>query len=202
MAKRTRSTQDFAEEIKAHIELEADEMKREGLSEDEAHRRARVEFGNARAAEERFHLRNRVEWFVNLLRDIRFGIRHLKKNPGFAATAILTLALGIGASTSIFSVADAALLRPLPYPNPRQLLRVWEQMPNGHRPNLAESNFEDFLAQNNTFASLAAYEEGLVSVSGGSEPARVNISSVSTGFFPALGGRRMRGCLFTADEQR
>jgi predicted permease len=199
---RNRTRDDFAEEIKAHLALEAEELKSEGVGEAEAHRKARVAFGNVAAAEERFRMRNRVQWLENLLRDINFAARQAVKNPGFAAVVILTLALGIGASTSILSVADAVLLRPLPYPNPGQLVRVWEQMPNGHRPNLAESNFEDFLNQNNAFASLAAYDYGLASVSGGSEPARMNIASVSNGFFPVLGVQALRGRLFTADEQR
>src|ERR1039458_725764 len=202
MFRRKRTKDDFADEIKAHLELEADELRSKGLSEEEAHRLARVAFGNVPATQERFHMRNRVPWFENLLRDINFAARQVVKNPGFAVVVIFTLALGIGASTSIFSVADAVLLRPLPYPNPQQLVRVWEQMANGHRPNVAESNFEDFLAQNNTFASLAAYDYGVASVSGGSEPARVNIAGVSSGFFPTLGVQPLRGRLFSADEQR
>ncbi len=202
MFRRNRKTDDFAEEIRAHLELEADELRSEGLSEEEAHRRARVAFGNVPAIKERFHMRNRALWFDNLLRDINFAIRQIVKNPGFAAVTILVLALGIGASTSIFSVANAVLFRPLPYPNAKQVVRVWEQMPNGHRPNLAESNFEDFLTQNNTFASLAAYDYGVVSVSGTSEPVRVNVAAVSSGFFPTLGIQPLRGRLFAADEQR
>jgi putative ABC transport system permease protein len=202
MFRRKRNTDDFAEEIRVHLELEADELRSEGLSEEEAHRKARVVFGNVPAIKERFHMRNRTLWFENLLRDINFAIRQIVKNPGFAAVTILVLALGIGASTSIFSVADAVLFRPLPYPNPKQIVRVWEQMPNGHLPNLAESNFEDFLTQNNTFASLAAYDYGVASVSGGSEPARVNVAAVSSGFFPTLGIQPLRGRLFAADEQR
>ncbi|HXW90022.1 MAG TPA: ABC transporter permease [Terriglobales bacterium] len=137
-----------------------------------------------------------------LWQDLRYGTRGLVKAPGFAAVAILTLALGIGASTSIFSVADAVLLRPLPYLNPRQIVRVWEQAPNGHRINLAQSNFDDFRAQNNTFASLAEYEEWLSSVSGGSEPVRVHLANVSSGFFKTLGVEPLRGRLFAPDEQR
>ena len=95
-------------------ELEADELQREGLSEDEARRRARVAFGNVGAAQERFHLRDRIVWFDNLVRDIRFAIRQLIKNPGFATTAILVLALGMGVSVAIFGFVDAALLEPLP----------------------------------------------------------------------------------------
>ena len=202
MFKRARSKDDFAQEIKAHLELETDDLKSGGLSDEEAHRRARVAFGNVFVAQERFYSRNRIAWFDNLMRDLRFALRQVARNPGFAAAAILTLALGIGASTSIFSVADAVLLRPLPYPHPEQLVRVWEQMPNGHRPNVAESNFDDFLTQNSTFASLAAYDYGVASISGGSEPARVNVSSVSSGFFPTLGVQPLHGRLFAADEQR
>jgi putative ABC transport system permease protein len=137
-----------------------------------------------------------------LWQDMRYGLRLLAKAPGFAAVAILTLALGIGASTSIFSVADAALLRLLPYPNPQQIVRVWEQTPNGHRINLAQSNFDDFRTQNNTFATLAEYEQWLSSVSGGSEPVRVNIANVSSGFFKTLGVEPFRGRLFAPDERR
>src|ERR1700678_254562 len=134
--------------------------------------------------------------------DIRYGLRMTAKAPGFAAIAILTLGLGIGASTAIFSVVDAVLLRALPYPNPQKIVRVWEQAPDGDRMNLAGSNFDDFRAQNNTFASLAEYESGLSSVSGGSEPARVNIAMVSGDFFIALGLEPIRGRAFSSDEQR
>lgn len=202
MFRRRRSTEDFAEEIRAHLELEADELQAEGLSGEEAHRRARVEFGSVRGAEERFSLRGRAVWIENFGRDIRFALRQLLRNPGFALVAIVTLALGIGASTAIFSVADAVLLRPLPYPGPQQIVRIWEQAPDGHRMNLADANFQDFRAQNNTLSALAEYEYGLASVSGGSEPARANIASVSRDFFRTLGVEPVRGRLFTAEEQR
>ncbi len=92
-----------------------------------------------------------------LLRELRYGLRILTKSPGFAAIAVLTLALGIGASTAIFSVVDAVLLRALPYPNPQRIVRVWEQAPDGHRMNFSDPNFDDFRTQNATFADLAVY---------------------------------------------
>ena len=137
-----------------------------------------------------------------LLRELRYGLRTLTKSPGFAAIAILTLALGIGASTAIFSVVDAVLLRALPYPNPQALVRVWEQAPDGHRMNLSDPDFDDFLSQNDTFARLAVYGYGLSAVSGGSEPLRVNTAVVSKDFFNALGVEPLRGRAFAPDEQR
>src|SRR6202790_1371614 len=137
-----------------------------------------------------------------LLREVRFGFRTLTKSPGFTAIAALKLALGICASTAIFSVVDAVLLRALPYPNPQKIVRVWEQAPDGHQMNLADPNFDDFRTQNNTFASLAVYSYWLSSVSGGGEPVRVNIPEVSSGFFYAFGVEPFRGRAFAPDEQR
>jgi putative ABC transport system permease protein len=138
----------------------------------------------------------------SLWQDIRYALRTLTKRPGFTIIAIVTLALGIGASTAIFSVVDAVLLRALPYPNPQQIVRVWEQTPNGHRMDLAAPNFDDFRAQNNTFANLAGYGFGLSSISGGTEPVRVNIAVVSSDFFKTLGVQPFLGRAFATDEQR
>jgi hypothetical protein len=112
MFRRRRSTDDFAEEIKAHLELEADELESEGLSEEEARRRAKVEFGNVQTARERFYLRSRVVWFDNLVRDIRFAIRQLARNPGFATVAI---------SCSLLALAPAWLSLRL------SILRCWNR---------------------------------------------------------------------------
>src|SRR5258708_32743263 len=122
-----------------------------------------------------------------LLRELRQSLRMLSRSRGFAAIAILTLALGIGASTAIFSIVDAVLLRALPYPNPEQIVRLWEQAPDGHRMNLADPNFDDFQRQNNTFANLVEYASLLSTVSGGNEPLRVDIAEVTSGFFEVLG---------------
>jgi putative ABC transport system permease protein len=134
------------------------------------------------------------------LQDFRFGIRTLAKNPGFATVAILTLALGIGASTAIFSVVDAVLLRPLPYPNPQRIVTVWEQEANGHRTHLADPNFLDFRAQNHTLSALATFDSGKDSIYGGSEPSRVNVGIVSQDFFRVMGVEPFRGHEFSGDE--
>jgi len=192
---------DLDEEMRLHRELREQEQIERGLSLKEAHYVTQRRFGNDLMLREESRDMWGWNWLENLLQDVRYGLRMLAKNPGFTAVAVLTLALGIGASTAIFSVANAVLLRPLPYPHPQQIVRVWEQTPNGHRINLAQSNFDDFRTQNNTFATLAEYEQWLSSVSGGSEPVRVNIANVSSGFFKALGVEPFRGRLFAPDEQ-
>ncbi len=189
-------------ELHSDLELEAKGQRASGIAPEEAHYAARRAFGNSTLIKEQTHEAWGWASFERLMQDLHFALRQLGRSPGYAFAAIFTLALGIGACTLIFSVADAVLLRPLPYPHPEQLVRVWEQLPNGHRSNLAESNFEDLLSQNNTLASLAAYNYGVASVSGGTEPARLTISAVSGGFFLTLGIQPLRGRLFTADEQR
>jgi putative ABC transport system permease protein len=137
----------------------------------------------------------------NWLQDLRYGTRMLARNPRFTSVAVLTLALGIGASTSIFSVVDAVLLRPLPYPNAQRIVTVWEVEANGHRTHLADPDFLDFRAQNHTLSALAVFSSGPESVSGGSEPVRMNIAAVSQDFFKALGVEPLRGRTFAPDEE-
>ena len=202
MFRRRRSVEDFAEEIRSHLELEADDLRSEGVSEEEARRKARVEFGNRRAAEERFYLKDRVEWFDNLVRDVKFALRQMVKNPGFAVTAVLVLALGIGASVAIFGFVDAALLQPLPYANPNRLMSVNESSVEKSRWPLSYSDYLDWQRLNKSFSSLDVYG-GLgyiLHTSSGAEP--VQAERVSGGFFQTLGVRPMLGRDFYAGEDR
>ena len=139
---------------------------------------------------------------TTLLQDIRYALRMLLKSPGFTAAAVLTLALGIGASTAIFSVVDAVLLRPLPFPNPHQVVTVWELSANGRRMHLADPNFLDFREQNHTLVGLADFNTGPESVSGGSEPVRMSIAAVSQDFFKVMGVEPALGRVFLTDELR
>lgn len=202
MFKRTRSTDDFAEEIKAHLELEADELKREGLSDDEARRKANLEFGNVRAAQERFYLRSRVVWFDNLVRDIKFALRQLVKNPGFTVIAIVVLALGIGVSVAIFGFVDAALLEPLPYANPHRLMSVNESSVESPRWPLSYPDYLDWQRLNKSFSSLDVYSGAgyLLRTASGTE--QVQAERVSGSFFQTLGVRPMLGRDFHTGEDR
>src|SRR5690348_1715410 len=137
---------------------------------------------------------------TNFFNDFRFGVRTLAKNPGFAIVAVLTLALGIGSSTAIFSVVDAVLLRPLPYPNPQQIATVKELEAHGHRAHLADPNFLDFRSQNHTLAALATFGSDSASISGGSEPVRVDVGYITQDFFKVMVVEPFRGREFAPDE--
>ncbi len=132
--------------------------------------------------------------------ELRYALRTLAKNPVFTSVAVITLALGIGASTSIFSVVDAVLLRPLPYPNAQKIVTVREKEPDGHHAHLADPNFLDFRAQNRTLSGLAMFAAVPESISGGREPVRTNIALVSQDFFSVLGVEPFRGRTFAPNE--
>jgi predicted permease len=137
-----------------------------------------------------------------LFQDVRYGFRMLAKNPGFTAVAVLTLALGIGANTAIFSVVYGVLLRPLPYPKPDQIVDLREVNAKGGRMHFADPNFEDVRSQSHAFQGVAEYSAWLQSVSGGSEPTRSTVASVSHDFFPLMGVRPVLGRGFLAEDQR
>ncbi|MEY2429055.1 MAG: hypothetical protein QOJ40_1940 [Verrucomicrobiota bacterium] len=202
LLRKKRVENELDDELRGFLDMAAEEKMKQGMSRKEALRSVRLEHGSLEVSREVVRSAGWESVVETSWQDLRFAARMLRKSPGFTSVAILTLALGIGASTSIFSVVDAVLLRPLPYPNPQQIVRVWEQAPDGHRINLADPNFDDFLAQNNTFANLAVYGFGLSSVSGGSEPVRLDIAAVSRDFFKVLGVEPVRGRAFAPDEQR
>jgi predicted permease len=199
---RKRGSDDFAEEIRTHLELEADELKGEGLSEAEAQRRARVAFGSVSAAQERFNLQGRMAWLDSFAQDVRFALRQLRRRPGFAVTAILILALGMGVSVAIFGFTDAALLEPLPYAQPNRLMAVNESSVIAQRWPLSYSDFQDWQRMNRSLSSLDIYSGTTLLLHGAGAPAPVQGERVSGGFFRTLGVRPILGRDFTPGEDR
>ena len=137
-----------------------------------------------------------------MISDLKYTFRCLAKSPAFTLVAIVTLALGIGASTAIFSVLDAVLLRPLPYPNQERLVEVSELNESGRGMAFAEPNFNDLAARNHSFEAVAAYSRSPDAVAGGIEPVRTNLSGVSPDFFRVLGVTPALGRLFSAETLR
>jgi hypothetical protein len=210
MFRRKRSAEDFAEEIKAHLELETDELKREGLGEDEARWKARREFGNVRAAQERFYLKGRWVGLDKLLRDVRFGLRSLRQSPGFAATAILTLALGIGANTVVFSVMNAVLLRSLPVTDPDRLVYLRTSNPPRGTGTIDSNEtfsypvYDALRQQSRGLSPVMAYaplSNSKVAVRYGAQPEEAEGDMVSGTFFSGLGVKLQRGRGFTEQDE-
>jgi putative ABC transport system permease protein len=140
----------------------------------------------------------------NLIQDLRYGLRQLRKSPGFTSAAVLMLALGIGANTAIFSMVNAVLLRPLPYKEADRLVMVWEQNPHrGWFENVVSAaNFLDWKKQNDVFTDMAAFESNFFNLSGGSKPEEIAGERVTTNLFSVLGVRPLRGRLFLPEEEK
>jgi putative ABC transport system permease protein len=199
---RQKREQDLDEEIGSHLRMaERDRMER-GATPDEAYYAARREMGNESMIKEVTRQIWGGNWVSTLFQDLRYGLRVLRRNPGFTLIAVFTLALGISATTAIFSVVYGVLLRPLPYDRPEQLVQVWEKSAKGHEMNLADLNFQDLREQNRSLQGLAEFSSGMESVSGGSEPKRLTVASVSRDFFPIMRVSPIRGRGFAPEDQR
>lgn len=139
----------------------------------------------------------------SFLRDIRYVTRALTRTPAFFVVTVVTLALGIGATTAIYSVINGVLLRPLPYPSPDRIVQLWQVGEKGGRGQVSDPNYDDWRAQTRSFAAMAQFSDmGVVSVAGGSEPIRARAAAVSRDFLSVLDVRPMRGRPFAAEEQR
>ncbi len=140
--------------------------------------------------------------FEQLLKDLRYGLRMLRRKPGFTAVAVLTLALGIGSNTAIFSVVNAVLLRPLPYPEPGRLVSVYESLPQGGTGSVSVPNLMDWRAQSDVFTGIAAYQYGDFNLQEEQQPVRAVGATVTANFFEVLGATPQAGRGFVAGEDR
>jgi putative ABC transport system permease protein len=201
---RRRLYHDLSAEIRQHLEEKTEELVAAGMSRDEAVAAARREFGNLTLTEQ--DAREVWQWptFENLLADIRFGVRMLGKDFTFTAVAILTLALGIGLNTAMFSILDAALLRPLPYPNPELLVKADTYDLKSGTPygNASYLDFTDWRKTNPFLQSLAACEEKSFNLVGSAEPQHVKGEAVSSDFFETFGVQPEKGRSLANSENR
>ena len=202
MCGRKRKVDDFSEEIDAHLQLEFERKRALGLSEQEAWAAARRVFGNVTQAKERFYESGRWLWWDHFRQDVRYGMRMLRKSPGFAVIAILTLAIGIGANTALFSVVNGVLLNPLPYAEPDRLVALFAKSAQFDKFSISYPNFLDWSRQNDSFSSLAAFRGDTFTMTGMGEPERVDANMVSATFFSLLGVNPMIGRNFEEKEDQ
>ncbi len=201
--RRSRIESEMDAELRFHIEAYAEDLVRRGVPRQEALRRSRLEFGGIEQTKEICRDAVRVNWIENSAQDLRYGLRVLRKNPGFTAVAVLTLALGIGANTAIFSIMNATLFRPLPYPNANEIVVVWGTQSGVGANRFSAPNFLDVKDQNIVFESVGAF--GLVDFStftGLGRPEHVQGGSATADFFRVLGVEPALGRTFLPEEER
>src|SRR6266705_4822965 len=190
------------DELRFHFEKQVSKFIQSGLAPEEAKRRARLEFGGMEQLKEEHRDARGVSFIETLVQDVRYGARTLRKNPGFAAIAVLTLALAIGANTAIFSVVDAVLLRPLPYKDPARLVWATEHFAFGPS-TVVSADFPAWKDRNHVFEQIAAFGgTSGANLTGAGEPARVTVTKVTTGLFSMLGVQPVAGRAFLADEAK
>jgi predicted permease len=205
------ASSDFETEIGDHLNLLAERYVRQGMPPEDARRAARRQFGNTTLLREDRREMQTLAAIDALVRDLRYAGRALRRNPAFAGAVVLTLALGIGANTAIFSVYDAVLLKPLPYGDPERIIMIWEKRHTtapvaltgrGDLGTVAPANFVDWRAQTSSFSEMAAIEFPNFILTGYGEPARLTGAAVSSNFFRLLGSRMRLGRGFLDEEDR
>jgi predicted permease len=191
-------------ELSFHINERADEFIASGMNKDEALRAARRQFGNYAEYQERTRDMDTSVWLETLAKDLRYAIRGLRKNPGFTVAAVITLALGIGATTAIFAVINGVLIKPLPYPDPDRLVGVWHSAVFQGGPtndfNLAPPMYVTYQEQNRTFHDFGVWNNGAASVTGIGDPEQVRTLAVTYGVLPALGVQPVMGRWFSRED--
>ena len=175
------------EEVRQSVEILAEEKAREGLTPPEARRQAIIELGGTEQVKERVRQVRAGAMLEQLFQDIRFSLRVMLKNPGFTLVASLTLALGIGANTAIFSVIDTVLLKPLPYPDPERLVKLYQRIESGETESISPADFLDIRSQARSFERIAAFRELSFNLTGQERPERVRGAVVTPDFFAILG---------------
>jgi putative ABC transport system permease protein len=204
---RDRVERDLAEEIDAYLEMLIQAKVAEGLQPEDARRAALIELGGVDQVKERVR-EVRVGYLLGTVwQDVRYGVRTLVKSPAFTIVAVLSLALGIGANTAIFSVVNGILLRPLPYPEPERIVAVWhtppqESFPGATRFSVSPGNYLDWKDQSRAFEQMAIYQYAGLSLSAGADPVPITGAAVSSDFFSVLRTQVDKGRTFSPDEEQ
>ncbi|HUB80020.1 MAG TPA: ABC transporter permease [Bryobacteraceae bacterium] len=202
LVRRKKVESEMDEELRFHCERRIEKYRKAGMSYEEALRRARMEFGGLEQVKEDCRDARGVSLVETLAQDLRYGWRTLLKAPGFAAAALFTLALGIGASTAIFSLVYGILLRPLPFRDPSRLVVLNETTPKVGNVSVSYPNFQDWRAQSRTFSEMAAVSSVNFNMTGIGQPEHVAGLAVSPDFLSMAGVQPVIGRRFTSEEEK
>jgi predicted permease len=204
---RGRDDDDLEQELKLHLELAADDERRRGGLQDEAARAAAIRNGNVSSTMEALRDQRGLPWVGDLGRDVRYTVRTLGRSPGFSAIVLLTLAIGIGANAAVFTVVNGVLLKPLPYPDPEELIAVWQTAPGAEGLTsvsgdlrLSASMFFTYAEHNHSFQNIGIWWPNVATVTGAGEPELLNVVSVSQGTLETLGVQPSIGRWFSAGD--
>src|SRR5580692_8523588 len=198
---RSRMESEMDSELRFHIEAYAEDLVRRGVPRQEAMRRARIQFGGIERVKEEGREARGVRFFDELFQDLRHGQRVLRKSPGFAIVAVLTLALGIGATPAIFSVVNAVLLRPLAIEDPSHVMYLQEQW-RDEFPGVAVGNFADLKKQSTSFAELSASNNASFNLEARELPEREDGEIATANYFATFSVQPVAGRVFTAEEDK
>ncbi len=198
---KARREKEIAEELESHLAMHIADNLRAGMTPEQARREAMLKLGGLESVKEAYRDRSSAPFLEHLAMDVRFTFRQLRENPGFAATAVLVLALGMCASIAIFAFVDAALIKPVPYPDPLRLVAVTETAPGFPRANLSYPDYLDWKRLNTVFASLDVFNgDGfLVDAPSGAEPTQAG--RVQSGFFRTICVNPILGRDFSPSEE-
>src|SRR5271165_5033195 len=202
MFRREQLDTDLEAEMSSHLYFAFQDNLNAGMSPAEAHRQALIQFGGPQQAKENHRDSRGVPWLETLLQDLRYALRMFRNSPGFTSVAILTLALGIGANTALFSVVNAVLLNPLPYPQPDRLVAIYARVPAFHYSSIAYPNFLDWSRDNHSFSALAAFRGESFNLTGLGDAEHLSANMVSASFFPVLGVSPLIGRGFIDQEDQ
>jgi putative ABC transport system permease protein len=199
---RTDVNREIDEELRAHIDLRTEENIARGMSPEEAKREALLRFGNPASTREQVAAADATLGLERVWADLRYAVRQLLKSPGFSITAILSLSIGIGANTAIFSSMDAVVLRPLAVPAMDRILTIVERQDSGGGDGVAYANYEDWIRQSRSFEELSIRTSSDMSLTGTGDAAHVQVERASANFFSALRVQPILGRLYADGDCR
>jgi len=198
-----RRDRELAEELDSHLQMHIEDNLRSGMKPEEARRQALIKLGGVEQIKEQYREQRGIPALEIVLQDIHFALRLLRKSPGFTMVALLTLALGIGANTAIFSVVNAVLLQPLPYPQPDRIVQLMRNFPERNYPAISISQFMVWRNQTQVFQDITAFDHDATdNLTEGDDPEEVAVVHASSGYFAVFGAPVAMGRTFTAEEDR